>query len=187
MEALIIIDMQVGMLDSERPPRDVELVVQRINAVADAMRKANRPVMLIQHCGPAGDPFAQGEPGWQFLPSLERSESDLVVAKSTCDAFYKTELDTLLKRRGVNELAIAGWATDFCVDTTICAAASCEYSITVIGDAHTAADRPHLDGASIIQHHNAIWSDLIVPSQPIRVVTADAVMRQLAEARFAIC
>ncbi|ETX00427.1 MAG: isochorismatase [Candidatus Entotheonella factor] len=180
MEALLIIDMQVGMLESEAPPRDVDLVVQRINAVASAMRNSNRLVIFIQHCGPKGDPFAPGESGWSFLPSLERTENDLVVSKTTCDAFYKTELDTLLQQHQIDELVITGWATDFCVDTTIRAAASRDYDITVIGDAHTAADRTHLDAASIIQHHNSTWSALIVPRRHIRIVMADAVVRQLS-------
>lgn len=124
VEALIIIDMQVGMLAGERPPHDVDGVIQRINAVANAMRQAARPVMFIQHCGPTGDPFAQGEPGWHFLPAVERAERDLVISKTTCDAFYKTELEAMLKWRRIDELIVAGWATDFCVDTTIRAAAS---------------------------------------------------------------
>ncbi len=178
MEALLIIDMQVGMLQSATPPRDVDIVVQRINAVANAMRRSGRPVIFIQHRGPTGDAFAPGEPGWQFLPSLERAESDFIVSKTTCDAFYRTELDSLMKQHQVDELVIAGWATDFCVDTTIRAAASHEYNITVIGDAHTAADRPHLDADAIIRHHNSIWHDLIVPGRKIHVMTADTVARQ---------
>jgi nicotinamidase-related amidase len=53
------------------------------------------------------------------LLTLEQSEADRVVSKTTCDAFYNTELDSLLQQYHIDELLIAGWATDFCVATTI--------------------------------------------------------------------
>ena len=177
MKALLVIDMQVGLLDSETPPRDVESVVQRINHVARVMRMSNSPVLFVQHHGQKGDGFVPGESGWQFLPTLEKTPSDLVVSKTTCDAFYNTELDSLLRKHQVGELLVSGWATDFCVDTTIRAAASREYEITVISDGHTVADRPHLDAASIIRHHNSTWADLLVPGRKISVVSADTICR----------
>ncbi len=179
MNALLVIDMQVGMLESAMPPRNVNDVVQRINNVARAIRNSCGLVVFIQHHGPAGDMFAPGAPGWQFLPALEQSETDLVVSKTTCDSFYNTTLDSLLKQHQIDELFITGWATDFCVDTTIRAAASREFNITVISNAHTLADRQHLDAASIIRHHNLTWEDLIVPDRQIDVVPADKVIRQL--------
>jgi len=185
MRALLVIDMQVGMLESERPPRDINSVVQHINDVARVIRTSHGLVVFIQHHGPPGDLFAPGASGWPFLPSLELSEADLVVSKTTCDAFYHTALDTLLKQYHIEELLLAGWATDFCVDTTIRAAASREYTLTVISDAHTVADRSHLSAAAIIQHHNVTWSELIVPGRPIRVVTAEALVRQLTDTHTA--
>lgn len=179
MKALLVVDMQVGLLESQTPPRDVSGIVQRINDVAQAVRESHGMVIFVQHHGPNGDIFAPNNSGWHILPSLEQTEHDRIVAKTTCDAFYKTELDSLLKEHKIDELLISGWATDFCVDTTIRAAASLEYSITVLSDAHTAADRPHLDAASIIRHHNLTWTDMIVPGRQINVVTADAVLQRL--------
>ena len=181
MKALLVIDMQVGMFENGTP-RDVDGVLQRINHVARAMRTADGIVVFVRHDGPANDTFARGNAGWRLLASLERTEADLVVSKTTCDAFYDTELDAVLKRRRVDELFISGWATDFCVDTTIRAAASREYDVTVVSDAHTAADRAHLSAASIIRHHNLTWAEMIVPGRPIAVVPADTVVRLLSDA-----
>ena len=50
-----------------------------------------------------------------------------------------------------------GSATDFCVDTTVRAAASRDYEVALIADGHTTRDRPHLEAAAIIQHHNWMW------------------------------
>ena len=54
--------------------------------------------------------------GW---PTLERGEGDETVGKTACDSFLGTRLEELLRERGVGRVIIAGWATDFCVDTTV--------------------------------------------------------------------
>ena len=69
----------------------------------------------------------------------------------------------MLKQYDVTELPIAGWATDFCVDTTVRAAASLGAAICVVADVHTCSDRAHLDAVAISLHHSLTWVDLIVP------------------------
>ena len=96
MDALLVIDMQVGMLDASSLPHDVDLVVERINRVARTVRNRNGIVVFIQHRGAEGDSFAQGEPGWKLLPELDIQSPDLIVAKTTCDSFYESELDARL-------------------------------------------------------------------------------------------
>ncbi len=179
MRAMLVIDMQVGMLEGETPVKDVDGVVHRINQLTRALRAAGDIVIFIQHWGPEEDLFAPNSPGCEILPSLVRSERDLVVSKTACDAFCNTELQSVLNQHDITEILIAGWATDFCVDTTIRAAASLSYSISVVSDAHTCADRPHLTAAAIIQHHNLTWVDLIVPGAPVCVVSADKMLKNL--------
>ena len=181
MKAFLVIDMQVGLLDCGISTQKTDCVVRRINDVGRVIREADGVVVFIQHHGPTGA-FESGAPGWQILPALEQAEHDVVVSKTICDAFYNTQLDSVLRARRVEELWIAGWATDRCVDTTIRAAASREYDVSVVSDAHTVADRPYLDAASIIRHHNSTWADLIVPGRKIRIATADAIVRQFTNA-----
>ena len=173
MKAMLVIDMQVGMLDGETPPVDVDGVVYRINKVARALRSTSGLVVFVQHWGPEGDLFAPNSPGCEILPSLEMFERDVVVSKTACDSFCDSRLQSVLKQHDVTELLIAGWATDFCVDTTVRAAASLGYSICVVGDAHTCSDRAHLDAATIIQHHSLTWAGLIVPGTRVQVLSAD--------------
>ena len=180
MKALIVVDMQAGMFGSGRTPLNVETVVERLNAVGDAVRARGGLVVFIQHTGQPGSDYAPGQPGWELLPSLDRRPEDRVVSKTICDSFYDTELDSVLKSHGVEQLIIGGWATDYCVDTTVRAAVSHEYEVTVIGDAHTAADRDHLEAVSVIEHHNQTWNGLIAPRGVVRVLTTDEVLRLLA-------
>jgi nicotinamidase-related amidase len=71
---------------------------------------------------------------------------------------------------------VTGCATDFCVDTTVRAAASRDYEVVVVADGHTTRDRPHLDAASIIEHHNWMWENLILPRSQVRVVPTEELL-----------
>jgi nicotinamidase-related amidase len=174
--ALLVIDMQVGLFGADTPRHDAEGVVHRINTLARAVRREGETVIFIQHDGPPGDVFEPGREGWKMLPSLEREEGDLVVHKRACDAFYETDLAEVLNKRRVTRLLVTGCATDFCVDTTVRAAASRNYEIVVVEDGHTTADRPHVDAVSLIRHHNWLWQNLIHPRTRILVIPAAAVV-----------
>ena len=169
MTGLLVIDMQAGLFGPESPRHDTEGVVDRINQLARAVRRAGGVVVFVQHDGPPGDPFEPGTEGWRFLASLERGAGDLVVHKTACDAFYRTELAEVLDKHRVSRLIVTGCATDFCVDTTIRAAASRDYEVVVAEDGHTTADRPHVDALSVIRHHNWVWQNLIHPRVQVKV------------------
>jgi nicotinamidase-related amidase len=178
MKALLIIDMQVACFAVEPPRYDAAGVVRRINALAAEMRNHGL-VVFIRHTEPSGA-FEQGSAGWELLPALEVKAGDVFVQKPACDSFLETDLDEVLKRRGVTELVVTGCATDFCVDTTVRAAGSHGYEVTVAGDAHTTRDRPHLGATGVIQHHNYVWADLILPrGRTIRVVPTEQLLAEL--------
>ncbi len=167
--ALIIIDMQLGSFGPETPRHDADGVVQRLNDLAKRTRAQDGAVVYVQHDGPPGDPHAPDAPGWQVLPALDRRDADLSVRKTTNDSFHDTDLEALLRARGISRLVLTGCATDFCVDSTIRAAVSRRFEICVPADGHTTADRPHLTAAQIIRHHNYVWADLFTPTKPVRV------------------
>ena len=176
--AFIIIDMQVGLFkDIFR--FDSEGVIQRINAIAETIHGIGGTIIFIQHEDEGG--LIPGSKGWEILPSLVREDNDLVIRKQACDSFYKTDLAETLHQNGITKLIIAGCATDFCVDTTIRAAASRDYKVTVVKDGHTTADRPHLKAEQIIQHHNYMWKNLILPSSRVRVLPAVKIIRRLTK------
>jgi nicotinamidase-related amidase len=177
MDAFIVIDMQVGLLDST-PKHDLADVIGRINRLAASIRQRDGKVVWIQHCGPDGTAFAPGRPGWQFLPELQRADADLVVTKTLNDAFAGSSLQDALQKLGAERVLIAGWATDFCVDATLRSAVSRGYHVVAVSDAQTLADRPHLDAASVIKHHTWVWANLITPAS-IRVARTEELLGEL--------
>ncbi|MBS1181810.1 MAG: Isochorismatase family protein (modular protein) [Proteobacteria bacterium] len=162
MDVMLVVDMQVGVRKGA-PKYDLLGVVGRINALGVFIRKRGGRVVFIQHAGRKGDDFEPGTPGWRFLPELRRAPDDLVVAKTLNDPFHDTPLCEILNELGVNRLLVTGWATDFCVDSTVRRAVTLGRPVVPVADGHTVSDRPHLPARAVIEHHNWIWSGLIAP------------------------
>ena len=154
-------------------------VIGRINRLAAVVRQRGGKVIWIQHCGPADTAFEPGKPAWRFLPELHREDADVVVQKTLNDAFAGSDLQGTLQGLGIDRMLIAGWATDFCVDTTLRSAVSRNYDVVAVSDAHTLADRPHLDAASVIRHHNWVWANLITHAS-IRVAATAELLAERA-------
>ncbi|MBV8407824.1 MAG: cysteine hydrolase [Alphaproteobacteria bacterium] len=164
-DALIVIDMQrAGFVDAP-PKHDATGLIGRLNRLAAAVRTAGGTVIFVQHDGPAGDPFHPSLPGWQLVEDLDIRTEDRIVRKTACDSFLGTNLESLLRWLGTDRLLVTGWATDYCVDTTVRSALA-RYPTVVPSDGHTTSDRAHLLAAKIIEHHNAIWADFIAPKGP---------------------
>ena len=160
MDAMLIVDMQVGLLNGE-PKHDLRGVIERINRLAAKVRDRSGTIILLQHCGCKGDDFEPQTPGWAFLPELLRVPADIVVRKNLNDPFAGTDLQARLKEIAPDRVLITGWATDFCVDATVRSAVANHHNVVVVADCHTLSDRPHLDAISVIRHHNWVWSNLI--------------------------
>ena len=167
--ALLVIDMQQGSFTDQAPKLDASGLVDRLNILADAVRRANGLVIFIQHDGPPGDPHHPDLPGWRLLTDLTVRKGDTTIRKRSCDAFLGTGLDEFLRSHAIERLIVTGSATDYCVDTTVRSALARSYPTIVPLDGHTTSDRPHLPEEKIIEHHNAIWSDFIAPAGPATI------------------
>jgi nicotinamidase-related amidase len=169
MKALLIIDMQAGSFLPATPRLDAENVIDRINQLSKKFRESGNLVIFIQHDGSRENAFRPGSDEWKILPMLNMEEGDFVVSKTANDAFYKSELDSILKTQNVDELYITGCATDFCVDATVRSGLAHDYNVCVVKDGHTTADRPHLTAQQVIDHHNWLWENMIPTAGKIRV------------------
>ena len=174
MDALLVVHMQVGLLTG-KPKHDLRAVMDRINRLANKVRAESGKVILIQHCGGRGDDFEPQTPGWEFLPELVRKPQDIVLPTTLNDPFVATDLEACLTEIGPNRVLVTGWATDFCVDSTVRSLVAHPYDVVAVADGHTLSDRPHLDASSIIRHHNWVWSNLITP-RSIKVASTEELL-----------
>jgi nicotinamidase-related amidase len=170
--AVLVVDVQTGIFGADPPPLEAEAVVARINAVMSKARQAGVPVLFMQHDGePGGEDVVPFTNGWKLHPDLDVRPTDPVIRKTTCDAFYGTSLESELRSRGITTLLLTGYATEFCVDSTLRSAASKGFDVLVVADAHTTSDNPVLKAETVRQQHNWIWANYISQVR-IRVLKA---------------
>jgi nicotinamidase-related amidase len=172
--ALVIIDVQVGIIEGFRAYRGREVLEQINNLLAKA-RASNIPIIYVQHDGEAGHPLEVGAEGWQIHPEIKPHEGDSIIRKRASDSFFETTLQRELEARGVKHLIVTGCMTEYCVDTTARRAVSIGYDVTLVSDAHTTIDNKLLTAAQIIAHHNALLDGFDAGSHVITVKPADDV------------
>ncbi|MCV0428958.1 MAG: cysteine hydrolase [Roseibium sp.] len=176
MDVLLIVDMQCGLMEGAAK-HNLSSVIEHINALTKEVRRRNGAVIWIRHCGTAGESFEPGTSSWAFLPELIRNEDDTIVEKSLNDGFAGTELKRTLEELQPTRVMICGWATDFCVDSTVRSAVSNRFPVAVVSDAHTLADRPHLSASAVKEHHHWLWQNLISET-PVQLIETKAYLEE---------
>ncbi len=133
--ALVLIDLQRGIGTSSTAPHSAAEVVARAARLAAACREGGVTVVLV-HVDPGPDgilfphpeadqprPLMRVTPEWsELMPELDRQPSDVVVTKHQPNAFYGTDLDIQLHRRGIRTILLGGISTDVGVEATARAA-----------------------------------------------------------------
>jgi len=93
------------------------------------------PSLRIGSRGPMGRILVRGEPGHDIVPELAPEDGEPVLDKPGKGAFYQTDLELLLRNRGVETLLVCGVTTEVCVHTTVREANDRGYRCVVVGDA----------------------------------------------------
>jgi nicotinamidase-related amidase len=170
--AILIIDVQSILFDPVPRPFEADLVVERINRVTSWARANDAVVIHVQH-EQAGSEIEFGSAGWKLQVGLKVEDSDEFIRKTTPDSFLRTNLEALLKQHDVEHLIVCGYASEFCVDTTVRRAAGLGYSVELVSDAHTTHDKPHASAEQIRAHHNATLPNISSFGTKIATVMAD--------------
>ena len=128
--ALIVIDLQKGILQMETNPYSVKEVISNAARLADAFRKNSMPVFLVRAVmGPgtilktiSDESFqrpANMTPDWaDYVTEMSPQINDITITKRQWGAFYGTELELALRRRDIDTIVLCGIATDYGVEST---------------------------------------------------------------------
>jgi aminoglycoside 6'-N-acetyltransferase len=163
--ALLIIDVQNGLLADPSKVHDADGVLTRINELVSRARDQDVPVIFVQHEGEEGHALEKPLEGWNIHPGTGYREGDEVVEKRDCDAFQNTNLKSRLDSLGVQNLVVAGMCSEYCVDTTCRRAYSLGYDVVLATDAHTTLSNDHMSAEMIVRHHNIILGSSFAKGQ----------------------
>jgi biuret amidohydrolase len=84
-----------------------------------AKRDRGNPALRIGEEGPMGRLLVRGSPGHEIVPELAPRPGEVVVDKPGKGSFYATDLETILRARGITHLVVTGVTTEVCVQSTV--------------------------------------------------------------------
>src|ERR1700674_3309278 len=131
------------------PCKDVLAAFRRLGVLVIHTREGHRPDLTdaprhkvergdpslrIGAPGPMGRILVRGEPGHDIVPELYPAVGEPVIDKPGKGAFYQTDLDLMLRNRGIDTLFVGGVTTEVCVNTTVREANDRGYRCIVLSD-----------------------------------------------------
>jgi nicotinamidase-related amidase len=135
--AVLVIDVQneffSGKFPITYPPRSLEKILMTM----DNAHTRSVPVVLVQHTPLAKDAqtFIKGTPEWALHDEVAKRPHDLLLQKPLPGSFTNTNLEAWLKQRSIDTVAVCGYMTQMCCDTTARQAAHLGFSVEFLSDA----------------------------------------------------
>lgn len=141
-------ELAIGHLMAPFGDRLAGLVLPNSTSLAAAFRSAGAPVIYTRIRSSTHDGSDRGgahvrlgllvrpdDPDGNIVPEVAPGPDDVVIDKTTSDAFIGTRLEDILRTLGVEHLVVCGVLTDECVSSTVRHAADVGFAVTVVEDA----------------------------------------------------
>jgi nicotinamidase-related amidase len=150
--ALILIDVQHGANDPGQGRRNNPQAEENMGRLLAAWRETGRPVIHVKHNSrSATSPFHASQPGNAIIEFAQPLPGEPLIEKDVNSAFIGTGLEARLRAAGITTLAIVGFVTNHCVETTARMAGNLDFETYVVSDATATHDRTGPDG----RHYDA--------------------------------
>ena len=147
--ALILVDAQNTYRNGVMALTGVEAALDECALLLKRARSQKVPVIHIQHDAGRGSPYDVEAPIGAIVDRVAPRDGERVIVKKYPNAFFGTDLDSILKGLGVKNLAIVGFMTHMCINSTARDGFNRGYQITIPGSATATRPLPAPGGGNV--------------------------------------
>jgi ureidoacrylate peracid hydrolase len=155
--ALLVVDMQNSFVE-EGSPNEIEIIrgnLEKLKSFIDFCRKAGIKIIYTRHAfdkkrspieaklfpAQMNEDLKKGSRGWEINRKIEPEEGDVIIDKYRYDAFFKTNLNGILKSGGIENVIITGTITQVCCESTARSAMFYDYNVIFCSDLNFSFDQ----------------------------------------------